>query len=341
MFFVEAAGTPYEIGRQLGEQTRLAIANSLDMLAARFRHWDDAQFRRARERYMSYTERRVPELIEEAQGIADGAGVQFQWIYLTNFYASMRFGLEGCSNLIFTDSADGPLLARTCDLPKAEGKHAGLALVRPEDGMAVLASYWPGTTWRGSGINEAGLAVGGSSCSAAVPMPAESMNPHALPTWVLARAESVADAITMLASVDALPWGANHALVDAGGDAAIVEKAGAYQAIRRPEGGRLWCTNHALTAELAQFAIDDPKRQAESSARFDAIARLSAQGEPGVALARSVLAYTGKPGALSRYGDDDPLGSETEWAFIARPGAGQLEVCFSHPDRDPWHAFGL
>ena len=341
MFYVEASGTPYEIGRQLGEQTKLAIANSLDMLAARFRHWDDRQFREARERHMAYTERRLPELVEETQGIADGSGVEFRWIYLANFYASMRFALEGCSNLIFTGSADGPILARTCDLPRAEGKHAGLALVRPEGGPAVLATYWPGTTWRGSGINEAGLAVGGSSCSAAVPMPEESMNPHALPTWVLSRAESVADAIALLESVDAQPWGANHALVDGGGDAAIVEKAGAYQALRRSDGGRLWCTNHALTAELARFAIEDPERRAESTARFAAIERLSAEGAPGAELARSVLAYTGRPGALSRYGDDDPRGNETAWAFIARPGAGELQACFSHPDRDPWHSFGL
>jgi len=341
MFYVEASGAPYEIGYQLGQQTKLAIANSLDMLAARFRHWDDRQFREARERHMAYTERRMPELVEETQGIADGSGVDFRWIYLANFYASLRFAHEGCSNLIFTDSEDGPILARTCDLPKTEGKHAGLALVRPAGGLAVLATYWPGTTWRGSGINEAGLAVGGSSCSAQVPMPEEAMNPHALPTWVLARAESVPEAVALLASVDALPWGANHALVDAGGEAAIVEKAGAYQAVRRPEGGRLWCTNHAVAAELAQFAIDDPERRAESTARVDAIERLSAEGEPAVELARSVLAYTGRPGALSRYGDDDPRGNETAWAFIARPGAGTLEACFSHPDRDPWHGFAL
>ncbi len=341
MFYVEASGTPYEIGRQLGEQTKLAIANSLDMLAARFRHWDERRFREARERHMAYTERRVPELLEETQGIADGSGMDFRWIYLANFYASMRFALEGCSNLIFTESADGPILARTCDLPKAEGKHAGLALVRPEGGPAVLATYWPGTTWRGSGINEAGLAVGGSSCSAQVPMPEGAMNPHALPTWVLSRAESVAEAIELLASVNSLPWGANHALVDAGGDAAIVEKAGAYQAVRQPENGRLWCTNHAVTPEMTQFAIDDPDCRAESTARFDAIERLSGEGEPGVELARSVLAYTGRPGALSRYGDDDPRGNETAWAFIARPGAGILEACFSHPDRDPWHSYRL
>lgn len=341
MFFIQASGTPYEIGRQLGEQTKLAIASTLDMLAARFRGWDSSRFKREREHHMALTERVAPELIEETQGIADGSGIDFQWIYLANFYASLQFGLQGCSNLIFADSADGPILARTCDLPAGEGKHAGLALVRPEDGPAVLAMYWPGTTWRGTGINEAGLALGGSSCATTVPMPAECMNPHALPTWVLAHAESTDEAIAMLGSVNATPWGANHAIVDARGNAAIVEKAGTYQALRRPKGGRLWCTNHALTAELSRFTIDAPDRIAESRARFEAIDRLSADADFGVELARRVLTSTVRPGALCRYSDEDPLGYDTEYAFIALPAAGELEVCFSHPDRDPWHRFNL
>jgi len=341
MFYVEAHGSPYEVGRQIGEATELAIGNSLDMLAARFRHWDEDRFERVRATEMAYTERRAPELVEEAHGIADGSGFDFRWIYLASFYASMRRGLDGCSNLIFTDSADGPVLARTCDLPAHEGKHAGLALVRPDGGMAVLASTWPGTTWRGTGINEAGLAVGGSSCAADVPEPAECMNPHAIPTLVLARAESVSDAIALLETLVSPRWGANYALVDASGDAAVVEKAGTYQAVRRAEGGRLWCTNHSVTETMAPFAVNDPDKLRESTERFEAIDRLSAEGDPGVERARAVLSYTGRPGAICRYADDDQRGNQTEWAFIARPAARTLEACFSHPDRDPWHDFGL
>lgn len=341
MFFVEAAGTPYEIGRQLGEQTKLAIGATLDLLTTSFRDWDEGRLQRAWEREMALTERVAPELVEEAAGIADGAGIEPRWIRLASFYASLRQAREGCSNLILTGGANGPLLARTCDLPRHEGKHAGLALVRPTGGLAVLATYWPGTTWHGTGINEAGLAVGGSSCAAQVPMPAECMNPHALPTWVLARAQTTAEAIELLASVPAPPWGANHALVDASGDAAVVEKAGEYQAVRRPRDGRLWCANHAVTAELARFAMPDVERRAESEARFAAIDRLTAGREPTAELAREVLAYGDRPGALCRYGAEDPLGYDTEFAFIARPRAGELEVCFSHPDRDPWHTYRL
>jgi hypothetical protein len=167
------------------------------------------------------------------------------------------------------------------------------------------------------------------------------MNPQAIPTLVLARAESVSDAIALLESLVSPRWGANYALVDASGDAAIVEKAGTYQAVRRARDGRLWCTNHSVTETMAPFAVDDPGKLQESTDRFEAIGRLSAVGDPGVERARAVLAHTGRPGAVCRYAADDPRGNQTEWAFIARPAAGTLEVCFSHPDRDPWHTFHL
>ena len=73
MFFAEISGTPYEMGYQLGSATKLAIASTLDFVAKRFRHWEDAQFESARKRHMAYTEKLMPELVEEIRGIADGS----------------------------------------------------------------------------------------------------------------------------------------------------------------------------------------------------------------------------------------------------------------------------
>ena len=46
-----------------------------------------------------------------------------------NFYASLRAAHEGCSNIIFTETPDGPLLGKNNDLPVGEEKHAGACLV--------------------------------------------------------------------------------------------------------------------------------------------------------------------------------------------------------------------
>ena len=341
MFFVEISGTPYEMGYQLGSATKLAIASTLDYLTKRFRHWDDAQFESARERHMAYTEKLMPDLVEEIRGIADGSGFAFKWIYLANFYASLRAANEGCSNIIFTETPDGPLLGKANDLPVSEGKHAGLCLVRPKDGMAWLALSHPGRTSFGQGINEAGLAIGGSSCSAAIPAPDECLNPHMLGRYVLSRCETVDQAIELLKEITASQRGANWALLDKSGAAAIVEKAGDLIGIRRPDEKRLCCTNHALTPELRPHGKAEGETLKETHERFDAIDRLTRRAPPSLQLMRETLAYNGRPGALCRYGDDDPLKYETEWAFILQPAKGKAEVCFSHADRDPWHSFSI
>ncbi len=341
MFFAKLSGTPYEMGHQLGCATRLAIASTLDYLTKSFRHWDNAQFQRARERHMAYTEKRMPDLVEEIQGIADGSGFPFKWLYLANFYASLGAANAGCSNIIFTETPDGPLLGKTNDLPASEGKHAGMCLVRPKGGMAWLAFSLPGTVWFAQGINEAGLALGGSSCGAAIPPPAECFNPHLLGRYVLSRCETVDQAIALLKKNSASKWGANLALLDKTGAAAVVEKAGDFTGVRRPEGKRLWCTNHALTPELGPHGNAAGEVLKETHERFDAIDRLTSRAAPSLELMREVVAYNGRPGALCRYGDDDPLQYETEWTCILQPAKGMAEVCFSHADRDPWRRFSI
>ena len=341
MFFAEVSGTPYEMGYQFGRATRLAVASTIDFLTKSFRGWDDARLARERERYLKYTEKRLPELIEEIQGIADGSGFSFRLIYLANCYASLRAAAQGCTNIIFTRTPEGPLLAKTNDLPVSEGKHSGVCLRRPQVGLQTLSLTFPGTAWRGAGLNEAGLAIGGSSCSAQVPLPTEFLNPHMVGAYVLANCATVKEAIALLREVTCSNWGANLTLLDKSGAAAIVEKAGTLTGVRLPDGERLWCANHALTPELAGHSAGSPEAMRESRERFETIDRLTRDRPLSLALMRAVLAYSGRPGALSRYGDDDPVHYETELASIMRPAECRMDVCFSHPDRDPWRHFSL
>lgn len=341
MFFVEASGTPYEIGCRVGAATKLAIGAALDLVGRRFRHWDAAKFEQARRRHMAYTETHLPSLAEELRGVADGSGFSFQWIYLVNCYASLRAAAAGCSNIIFTETPDGPLLGKANDRPATEPKLEGLCLVRPKGGMALLAVSWPGTVWFSQGINEAGLALGASSCSATLPAPDAFFNVHLQGRYVLSRCETTAQAIALMKTITASAAGANWALVDAAGDAAVVEQAGTLTGVRRPEGKRLWCTNHALTPELVPYGKASDTVLRESRDRFDAIGRLTAQCVPGLAALRRILAFTGQPGALCRYRENDPVNYETEFAFILRPADGVMEACFSHADRDPWRVFRM
>src|ERR1043166_2695539 len=104
MFHVETSGSYYEMGVQAGRACALQIGSMLDFLTKGFRGWDEAKFNRVRREHMAFTERLCPELVEEIQGIADGSGISFRLIYLMNFYAVMRAGKEGCTNIIFPNT---------------------------------------------------------------------------------------------------------------------------------------------------------------------------------------------------------------------------------------------
>ncbi len=79
----------------------------------------------------------------------------------------------------------------------------------------------------------------------------------------------------------------------------------------------------------------------ESVGRYDAINRLTRSRRLTAECAKKALSYEERPGALCRWGDDDPLRYETEFSCILYPAQLRAEFCFSHASRDPWHGFSL
>ena len=335
MFYTETAGTYYEMGCQTGVAHRLKIGAMLDFLTTPFRAWSSQQFQRERIRHMSGTEKNCPEFMEEVQGIADGSGFSFQQIYLMNFYCVMRLG---CTDIVFPDTSEGPLLSKTNDMPVHEGKHAGVRLIRPDSGMAMLGGTFPGTCWMEPGMNDAGLAIGGASCSAKTPLSADCFPPHLLGRILLSKCETVPDAVKFLNAFPLGRWGMNLALVDRKGRAAVVEKSGTIQGVRsQPPGKPIYCTDHDCRTKELQPYCGKPR----ANPRFKNIQRFLRGKTPSRALLKDLVSYNKPPGALSRYGDLDAQSYETEFVAIFRVRNLKAEFCFSHPDRDPWREFSL
>ena len=337
MFYIEVSGTPYEMGRQHGRALKLMIGSMVDYVARSVRKWDDARIEKARQKNMGYTEKRCPELLDELQGIVDGAGFPYKWIYMINCYAALKVQ---CTNIIFTDTPDGPILGTTNDLPTYEGKHTGICLRRPKGSPRVLTTCLPGCVWQGRAVTETGLVISGSSLNTPLPKPREFMDNHFVGAHIIRRCETVKDAVSLLREIHQ-GKGASHALLDKSGDAAIVEKSGGKVGVRRPEENRVWCTNIAYSPELRPYRPDNPEVVKESEERFEAIDLLTRDGPLGLDVMKKTLAYNGRPGTICRYGDDDPLKFETESAEIMRPSHGVMEFCSTHPDRDQWQRFSI
>jgi len=105
--------------------------------------------------------------------VADGAEVDLSWLLAANFSealdmvcadaeSSPKVAGEKCSGLMFPQSEWGPIIGGTLDYQPIHY----LLTARPEGGIPFCCVMWPGRaacTW--GGMNEAGLAICGSSAS--------------------------------------------------------------------------------------------------------------------------------------------------------------------------------
>ena len=342
MRFLELTGTRYEMGRAEGETFPNEVRQWYDAVAKRFEDWGDDRVERARRRFCALTEEVCPYIVEQIRGLADGAGLTFRQAYTMNFYSTLgAHADQTCSNVALTSTPDGPLLAGTIDLPGHEHFPMCAVIERPDDGPAVLGMRFVGLLMVGRGVNEHGLALGGSSMTCEVPEPPVSVNAHMGPAHLQRFGRSVDDVVRMATEHPAPRWGRNLVGVDATGDAAVLEQSGAMHALRRPTDGAIWCANIPLTDTMRPYRTTNPDIVEESESRLATIERYVRQGRPGTELARRILTHTDRPGAVCRSLDDDPLGNRTVWASVAYPAAHRVACCEGRPDRDPWQTFTL
>ncbi|MER7351774.1 C45 family peptidase [Nonomuraea dietziae] len=114
---VEISGAPRERGRQYGEQTRELIERALAYYAEAFAHssgltWEQVTQRAGR--WVAPSRAFAPELVEEMEGIAEGAGLSFLDILALNargeiIYDSTFGSMEpdGCTSFALLPEASG------------------------------------------------------------------------------------------------------------------------------------------------------------------------------------------------------------------------------------------
>jgi isopenicillin-N N-acyltransferase-like protein len=172
-------GTPREIGRAFGEdgreQTRqlyrLRIDNAMDQ-AHRFGGVSvtEQQLLELASRCWERLEAWRPEIAEELQGIAEGAGMKPVAVWAMNGLTDLRdlagFGLrdpdpEGCTAALVSPerSPAGTLVAQTWDLATDNMPHVRVVQRFPKDGPATACLTLTGCLSL-IGVNSEGVAVG-------------------------------------------------------------------------------------------------------------------------------------------------------------------------------------
>lgn len=238
-----------------------------------------AEYRGILERLEGVTATHFPQLLEEIKGWSDGAKLPYDMCRLMAFHNDIRSLIRpGCSNVICLDGPGGPWLARNCDLFEHERSWQVMIRCECDDcfshaGVSYLGL--PGSV----GVNETGLAIGGSSLPAKPPAEARG-----LPNFgrlLLLTQESVAGCLEQFEQVGGSGKGAHWALLDASGDGVAVEAGTDRFSVRRAdESGFLVVTNHTITGEIEPYEGLPSAYTENSKARYDRLVEIMTNAKP-------------------------------------------------------------
>ncbi len=163
---IQMRGTPKEIGFQHGSLAKAQVHFSLNAYERLFRENNGYTWKEAIEKakfFMPYLEKHYPHLLEEIEGVADGAGVGFYDILTMNARSEIALtsSKDGCTSLSYSKNKDSDLfLAQTWDwysdqtdsliFAEIEGKNTSIRTVTEAGILAKLGSNSHGL---GVGLN--------------------------------------------------------------------------------------------------------------------------------------------------------------------------------------------
>lgn len=177
----EISGTPLERGRSYGEQAKRRIARSIEHYSDQAARWKlgRAEIDQIIHSYIPVVRDFDENYLTEMQGIAEGAGVRFEDIFLLNARTEvMKLALkpelrarllgetnDGCTSIKVTRAAtdSGELIhAQNWDW-KEECSETGVVLrILREDGPDIL-TFTEGGMLARSGLNAAGISITGNN----------------------------------------------------------------------------------------------------------------------------------------------------------------------------------
>lgn len=162
---VRVEGTPYEIGKQFGEQCKEQVLKCIGYYKEIFEKvnipWNTA-YERAKE-YLPAIERYDAELIEEMQGIADAVGVDLLSIVTINARSEIMFSAEaidGCTSVsVLPQRSDGKVyIAQNWDHYDKFQDALVIVEIAQKNKPSILMVTEAGIIGK-IGINSAGLGV--------------------------------------------------------------------------------------------------------------------------------------------------------------------------------------
>jgi len=264
---IEASGSHRDIGRRIGEAARELIADGLAHCEEHHEAMGGPPFAVARRlaiEYLSAARAALPGVVDELEGMAEGAGVPLDALLVPNLgeeftcnddpgaeatTSAPRSAHAGHCTSVALHSDGRVLMGHNEDWFAGEIERNVLLRITTDDGTRILAMT-SACLLPPSGINSHGIATSGNTVYA---------NDHrsGVPNNLLRRhmleARSLADARER-ALLAGRARGSNHLVAHASGELWDIETSSSHDALLTSTD-RLIHTNHYLSPEMAPFEI--------------------------------------------------------------------------------------
>jgi isopenicillin-N N-acyltransferase like protein len=317
---VRVQGDHLALGRAIGRATAAAVSRAVSGLGA-----DRVS---AAEPYRRVTARELPWLVEELEGVAEGAGADPLAVFaasIEELEAAPVATVGRCSDLVAAPpaSADGHLwVAHNNDLsPDAERDLVALEWRLPGDPTVFTIGVGP---WISVGFNSDGLALTGNELT---PNDNRVGIPRLLQVRDIVRRSTLDGAVSAALHPHRASSYANLLSHRAGGVVCVEGSATDCELLRPSAGGTLAHTNHYVSPHMLRYE-GDPDYARRSDVRYRRARRWLAGGDITPSRLKAALSdHTDAPDSLCRHG------AETKTVFwcIADVTTGEIAYGRGNP----------
>lgn len=347
---IEVAGTPREMGRQIGEAAREQIRGfnqiAMERVNRTVKIGRDAALAVARES-IPFAEAYAPDMIEEIRGTAETSGVSLDELMLLQVRNQLKDD-SGCTSLsIGRPLCQQRILAQNWDADPALDPFT-IVLTRRPTGKPALMNITQAGLIAYIGFNSAGIGV----CANTLPAPSRRSGvPHYFIVRAIYETNSLTAAMNAVRRADrAIP--ANIMMTTPEGPANLEVTLDAVCLLDGEETGIVTHANHCLHPDLVVINQSFPEL-IQSHSRQSRIDRLMKGAKsPAAAASREQLVHEiqqslsdhdGYPRSICRHvNDDQPVGFwQTVFSVIIEPEQQQMHITRGTPCSHPYEKYVL
>ncbi len=260
-------GSPEKIGRAVGLKFKALIHKEVKVLFDNLRFLSPLPLTKEHclklsGKYFPYAQKYAPELVEEIEGISDGAGLGLEEVFFLNCYLDissdlfrpkMAFELLGCSSLAASGKATADkevIIGQNFDVNVAFQDSSILLAVRTKLGASSLIYTLAGLVGC-VGINSNGISVMNNTLFSSGPRPGV---PFAFIVRKILAQKTIGEALDAVLKARRAT-GMNYLLSNPKGEIYDLETTASKAEVISPQKDYICHTNHFLSSKLKRYEI--------------------------------------------------------------------------------------